>query len=173
MLSTQPRHATNDAHLSWPLPRDHAEPLLLRPAVEGDQPAITQLVHGERLNPHGIGWANFVVAVMGHTVVGAVQMRQHPDGSRELGSLVVSRAHRGRGIAGRLISALLARHAGTIHVITRDSNALHYRRWGFAVIDPCDAPRAVRRNRLLGQTASVLALLQGRRPQRLVVLRRD
>ena len=68
---------------------------------------------------------------------------------------------------------LLARHAGTIHVITRDSNALHYRRWGFAVIDPCDAPRAVRRNRLLGQTASVLALLQGRRPQRLVVLRRD
>jgi amino-acid N-acetyltransferase len=173
MLSTQHLHAANDARLSWPLQRDDAEALLVRRAVALDQLAITQLVQGERLNPHGLGWANFVVAVMGNTVVGAVQMRQHPEGSRELGSLVVSRAHRGHGIAGRLISALLARHPGTVHVITRRANAAHYRRWGFAVIDTCDAPRTVRRNRLLGQTASVLALLQGRRPRRLVILRRD
>jgi amino-acid N-acetyltransferase len=173
MLSTQHLHAANDARLSWPLQRDDAEALLVRRAVALDQLAITQLVQGERLNPHGLGWANFVVAVMGNTVVGAVQMRQHPEGSRELGSLVVSRAQRGHGIAGRLISALLARHPGTVHVITRGANAAHYRRWGFAVIDTCDAPRTVRRNRLLGQTASVLALLQGRRPRRLVILRRD
>jgi amino-acid N-acetyltransferase len=100
-------------------------------------------------------------------------MRQHADGSRELGSLVVSRAHRGQGIAARLIAALLARHAGTVHLITHHANTGHYDRWGFAVIDTCDAPRALRRNRLLGQMASLLALLQGRRPRRLVILRRD
>jgi amino-acid N-acetyltransferase len=172
MLSTPNLHAANDARLSWPLQRDDAEPVQMRRAVALDQLAITQLVHGERLNPHGLDWANFVVAVMGNTVMGAAQMRQHPDGSRELGSLVVSRAHRGRGIAGRLINALLARHTGAVHVITRHTNAGHYRRWGFVVIEACDAPRSVRRNRLLGQMVSVLALLRGRRPRRLVILRR-
>jgi amino-acid N-acetyltransferase len=172
MLSTAHLDAANDARLSWPLQRDDAEPVRVRGAVALDQPAITQLVHGERLNPHGLHWENFVVAVMGDKVVGAAQMRQHPDGSRELGSLVVSRAHRGRGIAGRLIAALLARHQGTVHVITRRANAGHYRVWGFVVIDPCDAPRCVRRNRLLGQMVSVLALLRRRRPRRLVILRR-
>jgi amino-acid N-acetyltransferase len=174
MLSSPHLHAANDASLlSWPLPRDDAEPVRVRQAVALDQLAITQLVHGERLNPNGIGWANFIVAVMGSKVVGAVQMRQHADGSRELGSLVVGRAHRGRGVAGRLINALLACHTGTVHVITRHTNAGHYRRWGFAVIQTCDAPRALRRNRLFGQMASLLALLRGRRPQRLVILRRD
>lgn len=173
MLSTQHLHAANEARLSWPRQHEDAEPLLVRRAVALDQLAITQLVHKERLNPHGLGWANFVVAVMGNRVVGAVQMRQHPEGSRELGSLVVSRAHRGQGIAGRLISALLARHPGPVHVITRHANAEHYRRWGFAVIAASAAPRTVRRNRRLGQMASVLALLQGRRPGRLVILRRD
>lgn len=172
MLSTPHLQAANDARLSWPLQRDDAEPLLLRRAAASDQPAITQLVHGERLNPHGLEWVNFVVAVMGNTVIGAVQMRQHADGSRELGSLVVSRAHRGQGIAGRLITALLARHPDTVHVITRHANANHYRPWGFAVIDARDAPRSVRRNRLIGQMVSVLSLLQGRRPRRLVILRR-
>jgi amino-acid N-acetyltransferase len=173
MLSTQPFHAANDARLSsWPRQRDNAEPLLVRRAVALDQLAITQLVHSERLNPNGLGWANFVVAVVGNTVIGAVQMRQHADGSRELGSLVVSREHRGRGIAGRLIAALLACHIGAVHLITRHANAVHYHRWGFAVIDTSDAPRALRRNRLLGQMVSVLSLLRGRRPRRLVILRR-
>ncbi len=173
MFSTQPLQAANDARLSWPLQRDDAEPVRVRRAVALDQLAITQLVQSERLNPHGLGWVNFFVAVMGNMVVGAVQMRQHADGSRELGSLVVGRAHRGRGIAGRLIAALLARHLGTVHVITRHANAGHYRRWGFAVIDTCDAPRSVRRNRLLGQMVSVLKIVRGRSPRRLVILRRD
>jgi amino-acid N-acetyltransferase len=173
MLSTSPLHAANDAQLSSrPLQRDNAAPVLLRRAVALDQLAITQLVHSERLNPHGLGWANFVVAVIGHEVIGAVQMRQHADGSRELGSLVVSRAHRGRGIAQRLIAALLTRHPGTVHLITHHANAVHYERWGFIVIDTREAPHALRRNRLLGQMVSVLALLQGRRPRRLVILRR-
>jgi amino-acid N-acetyltransferase len=173
MLSTHPLHAANDARLSSLPQCDHAEPVSIRRAEASDQTAITQLVRGERLNPNGLGWANFIVAVMGNTLVGAVQMRQHADGSRELGSLVVSRAHRGQGMAGRLISALLARHPGRVHVITRHTNAGHYRRWGFAVIGAGDASGSVRRNRLLGQMASVLALLRGRRPARLVILRRD
>lgn len=173
MLTTPSLHAANDARLPWPLQRDDLQPLLVRRAMASDQSAITQLVRSEALNPHGLEWANFVVATHGDEVVGAVQMRQHAEGSRELGSLVVARKHRGHGIAGRLISALLAHHPAPVHVITRRANATHYRRWGFHVIDAGDAPRSVRRNRLLGQTFSMLALLRGRRPRRLVILRRD
>jgi ribosomal protein S18 acetylase RimI-like enzyme len=101
-----------------------------------------------------------------------VQLRPHADGARELGSLVVAREHRRRGIAGRLITALLAQHPGTVHVITRRTNAGHYRRWGFCTIALRHAARSMRRNCLLGQLASVLSLLSGRRPRRLAALRR-
>jgi amino-acid N-acetyltransferase len=175
MLSTpllrSPNEVCNDVRLVWTRSDDN-EPLLIRQAVALDQVAITRLVHSERLNPHGLAWQNFVVAISGAALIGAVQMRQHPEGSRELGSLVVSREHRGHGIAGHLINALLARHPSPVHVITRSTNAVHYRPWGFARIDPRDAPRTVRRHRLMGQMVSVMSLITGRRPRRLVVLRR-
>lgn len=176
MLSNQTLRRAADVDVLRPLRSGDAAPLLpllIRPAAAPDQVAITRLVHSERLNPHGLAWANFVVAVAGDELVGAVQMRQHPEGSRELGSLVVVAAHRGQGIAGRLIAALLARHPGTVHLITRHSNARHYRAWDFEPIAICDAPRSVRCHRLLGQAASVLSLLQGHRPRRLAILRRD
>lgn len=171
MLCTPLPHTANDVRLVWTR-RGDAQPLLIRQAVAMDQMAIVELVHSERLNPNGLAWQNFLVAVQGPRLVGAVQMRQHPEGARELGSLVVSREHRGQGIAGRLINALLARHPGPVHVITRSANAVHYRPWGFARIDPRDAPRTVRRHRLIGQMVSVISLIRGRKPRRLVVLRR-
>jgi len=147
-------------------------PVVVRPALAADQAAITQLVHSERLNPHGLLWQRFVVAVAGDALVGAVQMREHADGSRELGSLVVHPAYRGRGIAPRLIEALLARHPGPVHLVTRRSRIGWFARWGFAAIDARRAPRALRRNRLLGQMASLLALLSLRWPRRLAILQR-
>jgi amino-acid N-acetyltransferase len=171
MLSTALVHAANEVRLVWTR-GDATEPLLIRQAAGMDQVAITQLVRSERLNPLDLAWQNFVVATLGATLIGAAQMRQHPEGSRELGSLVVSREHRGQGIAGRLISALLARHPNPVHVITRDANAMHYDPWGFERIDTHKAPRSVRRHRLMGQMVSVMSLIEGRRPQRLVVLRR-
>jgi amino-acid N-acetyltransferase len=150
-----------------------AAPLAVRHAHAGDQAAIDALVRSEALNPNGIHWQRFRVAVRGATVVGAVQMRRHADGSRELGSLVVAREHRGRGLAAQMIEALLAEHSGPVHVVTARVNAPHYRRWGFASVAALRAPRAVRRNWCLGQmVGSVVALLRGRSPRRLVILER-
>lgn len=173
MPSTHTLHRVAQIHLFKPLRSGDAAALMIRPAVALDQLSITRLVHSERLNPHRLDWQNFIVAVVDGAVVGAVQMRAHADGGRELGSLVVSPAHRGHGLAGRLISALLTRHPGKVHVITGRQNTMHYAPWGFRTTAASDAPRGVRRHWLLGQTAGVLSLLRGRRPQRLVILQRD
>jgi amino-acid N-acetyltransferase len=146
-----------------------AAPTAVRPARAADQAAIDALVRSEPLNPHGLDWQRFRVAVAGARVVGAVQLRRHADGSRELGSLVVAREHRGRGLAAQLIEALLADHAGPVHLVTARANVPHYRRWGFATV----AARPDRRNWCLGQlVGGVMALLRGRAPRRLVILER-
>jgi amino-acid N-acetyltransferase len=144
----------------------------LRPAAAADQPAIRALVRGERLNPHGLDWPRFLLATIGPVVVGAVQMRLHADGSRELASLVVARDFRGHGLAGRLIEGLLASHCGPVHVITARANARHYVRWHFRAVPALRAPASVRRNFCLGQLAGMIALLRGQAPRRLVVLER-
>ena len=147
--------------------------LTIRPAIETDQVAIRTLVHSEQLNPYGLDWPNFMVAVIGPVLVGAVQLRRHLDGSRELGSLVVRKEARRRGIASRLIDALLAVTNERVLLITVEALAARYERWGFRPIEPEAAPAAIRRNYRIGSLASVTALLKLRRIRRLVILDRD
>lgn len=150
-----------------------ARAVTLRRALPLDQAAIVELVLGERLNPNQIDWRRFVVASIGGELVGAAQMRLHADGSRELGSLVVAPRHRGQGIAQHLIAQLLGEQSGDVHVVTPRSNAVHYERWGFRAVAAHRAPRGVLRNYLLGQVCgSLVALLTGRWPRRLVILER-
>ena len=149
--------------------------LTLRCATANDQVAIVRLVRAERLNPNALHWPNFIVAECDGCVVGAVQMRHHADGSRELGSLVVDPAHRRQGIGGRLIGGLLhaQERASAVHVITAHARQRYFAAWGFRAIAACRAPRAVRRNHRRGQFAGgLMSLLHGRLPRRLVVLER-
>ncbi len=127
---------------------------------ETDQAAIRTLVHSERLNPHGLDWPNFMVAVIGPALVGAVQLRRHLDGSRELGSLVVRKEARRRGIASRLINALLAGTNERMLLITVEAFAARYERWGFRRIEPDAAPAASQAQYRIGSLVSVTALLQ-------------
>jgi amino-acid N-acetyltransferase len=150
----------------------------LRPATRADQPAITALVRSERLNPNGLDWSRFTVAVgEDGAIVGAVQLRRHPDGSRELGSFVVAGDARGRGIGGRLIDVLLKRAHNPsntpVHMVTASAHADHYRRWGFRPIEPRQAPSAVRFNYRLGRLARVLSFLRGEPSRHLVILERS
>jgi N-acetylglutamate synthase-like GNAT family acetyltransferase len=144
----------------------------IRRATERDQPEIRALVHGERLNPTGLNWPNFMVAVMGGRLIGAVQMRKHSDGSRELASLVVSKEHRGHGTASRLIDALLAEDQEPVWMITSEPHAAAYSRWGFEQIETRAAPAKVRRNHVMGSLARIISFVMRRPMRRLVILER-
>jgi amino-acid N-acetyltransferase len=145
----------------------------VRRATEQDQQAIRALVRGERLNPTGINWPNFVVAVIGGRVIGAVQMRKHSDGSRELGSLVVSKEARGHRIASRLIDALLAEDQEPVWMITAEPYSSAYSRWSFEQIEVRAAPVKVRRNHLMGSLARIISFVMRRPVRRLVILERS
>ena len=145
----------------------------IRRAREADDYALTSLVRSERLNPIGIDWRRFVLAVDEKGIAGAVQLRLHDDDSRELGSLVVREDARGRGIAARLIDALLAPVTTRVCMITGARFAHHYVRWGFRRIDVKAAPYAVRRNYHFGRlVGGALAFLAGREPRALAILDR-
>jgi N-acetylglutamate synthase-like GNAT family acetyltransferase len=148
-------------------------PIRIRSATEQDQPAITTLVHNERLNPYDLDWRRFVVATDHGGVVGAVQLRNHFDGSRELGSLVVRKEARRYGIASRLIDALLSTETVRVFMITGAAFAAHYERWGFRPIEPVDAPSPIWRNYGLGRLGGILSFLAGCRPNRLAILDRS
>ena len=151
----------------------NSESFLIRHATASDAHAITELVHSERLNPTGLDWPRFIVATDATGLLGAVQLRLHADQSRELGSLVVRKDARGRGLASRLIDTLLAPIATRVLMITGAPFASHYRRWGFQPIDPDEAPRPIRRNYYFGRIlGGAMSLMYGRRPKALAVLDR-
>jgi amino-acid N-acetyltransferase len=147
--------------------------VFVRPAVAADQDSILALTRGERVNPTGLHWRRFFVAERDGALVGAVQMRLHRDGARELGTLVVVPQARNQGVAARLIGALLSRNRGRVLMVTGRKHAQHYARWGFAPIRPCQAPRGVSRNYWMGTCGGYLfALLQRRARNPLVILDR-
>jgi N-acetylglutamate synthase-like GNAT family acetyltransferase len=131
-------------------------------------------MRGERVNPLGIDWPNFVVATRDGEVVGCVQLRPAGRSAVELGSGVVRADLRRRGLGARLIDAALAR-AGERRVLmlTAAEHERYFARWGFRPVGLAAAPWPVRRNWLLGQAGSVVALAHGLRPRRLAILVRE
>src|SRR5690348_17230031 len=147
--------------------------VLIRSATERDQPQILSLARGERIKPTGLQWPKFIVADEGGKIVGAVQLRRHPDGSKELGSLVVAREFRGRGVAARMIDQRLANTVGRVFVITAAAHADYYRRWGFRRIGPKQASTFVCINYWMGYLGGgLLSMLRGRSVNHLAVLER-
>lgn len=141
----------------------------LRSASAGDAQAIRALIRSAQINPVGLDWRRFTLAVDGSgRLVGCGQIKPHRDGSRELASIAVVPEWRGRGVARALIEHLLETHPGTLYLTCRASLGSLYARFGFQVVDESEMPtyfrwvsRAVRLMRRLGLAGEGL-LVMGR-----------
>jgi N-acetylglutamate synthase-like GNAT family acetyltransferase len=108
----------------------------LRSAIATDQAAIRALIRQVRINPMGLHWPRFVVAVDAQgRLVGCGQIKTHRDGCRELASVAVAPDHREQGIATCILHELLRGRDPPLYLICRESLAPWYRRFGFHLLE--------------------------------------
>jgi len=90
------------------------------------------MVRAARLNPLGIRWDRFRVAVdNSDNVIGCAQVKGHRDGTRELASLVVRGKWRGRGVGRALVKVLQKEYGPPLWLTSRSSLVPYYQRFGF------------------------------------------
>lgn len=119
----------------------------MRSATQADQAAIKAIIRANRLNPLGIKWSRFTLAVTaGSEIIGCGQIKPHHDGSRELASIAVTPEWRHRGIATALINHLLAAHAPPLWLTCESKLIGFYQQFGFMEMqDPAQMPPYFRR----------------------------
>lgn len=129
----------------------------LRPAVKEDDAAIRALVKEGRINPTGLKWPRFVVAVdsVGE-VVGCGQVKSHRDGSIELASLVVTAEWRGQGVARAIIEYLVSEHHENMYLMCRSSLGDFYERFDFRALQEPEMPPYFQRISRLASLAEFL-----------------
>jgi N-acetylglutamate synthase-like GNAT family acetyltransferase len=104
----------------------------LRPAEVQDFPAIRKLIRQVGINPLGLHWERFILAVdVDGSMIGCGQVKQHGDGSLELASIAVKEAWRGQGVASAMIHRLMQGENSQMFLTCRASLGPFYQRFGF------------------------------------------
>jgi N-acetylglutamate synthase-like GNAT family acetyltransferase len=145
-------------------------PIIIRRATAEDEHAIKAIVRAARLNPMRLDWPRFVVAAWGEDVIGVGQVKPHGDGTRELASLAVVPEWQGQHLGSLIVRALLAREAGTLHLLCLPEMAGYYARFGFRRLGRAELTPYFRR---IDSAARVMRLLAGDRLHLPVVMRRS
>jgi N-acetylglutamate synthase-like GNAT family acetyltransferase len=127
-------------------------PFTLRPADASDDAAIHALIHLVGINPTGLDWRRFIVAVSTDgTIIACGQVKPHRDGSHELASIAVVPEWRGLGAARAIIERLIKEHTGPLYLTCRASLGPFYERFGFIIADSAQLPVYFRRLYILAR----------------------
>lgn len=103
-----------------------------RPATKEDQKAIKSLIRAVQINPIGLKWQQFIVAVgEDGRLIGCGQIKPHWGGSRELASIAVQKEWRRQGIAANIIQQLLADAPSPVWLTCMNKLVPFYEQFGF------------------------------------------
>ena len=120
--------------------------ITLRPAIEQDFPAIQRLIRQVQINPTGLDWRRFVVAVDGSGEMrGCGQLKPHGKEIVELASIAVMPSDRSLGVARAIIEHLIAKAPRPLYLTCRSGLQPFYEKWGFRVIALDEMPAYFRR----------------------------
>ncbi|HEY5729489.1 MAG TPA: GNAT family N-acetyltransferase [Anaerolineales bacterium] len=140
----------------------------IRPARESESAQIRDLIHLTGINPMGLDWKRFIVAVNDQDeMIGCGQLKPHGADILELASLAVYPEYRRRGVARAIIEHLLADSPRPLYLMCEASRGALYEKFGFHGISFDEMPRYFQRISKLAGLAATLA----RREERLLVMK--
>ncbi len=140
----------------------------IRPAHEKDAVRIHDLIHLVGINPMGLDWRRFVVAVDERDeMIGCGQLKPHARGILELASIAVYPEQQGKGVARAIIEHLLKDSPRPLYLMCESSLGPFYEKFGFQGISYPEMPRYFQRMSKLAGLAASLA----RRKERLLIMR--
>ncbi len=99
----------------------------IRPALESESAQIKALINLVGINPTGLDWKRFIVAVNAEgQVISCGQLKPHGADILELASIGTLPEHRGQGIAREVIEALLAKSPRPLYLMCIAHNGPMY-----------------------------------------------
>lgn len=142
----------------------------LRQAGQKDFAAIRDLIRAVHINPLGLDWRRFIIAVdSSERLIACGQTKPHQDGSLELASIAVIPELRRRGIATKIIEELIESNPGPLYLTCRASLEEFYMRFGFSRLEGVEMPPYFRRAARMARIARALKLI----PVELLVMKRE
>ena len=114
----------------------------LRPALESESTQIKDLIKLVGINPTGLDWKRFLVAVNENgQIIACGQIKPHGAEIRELASIAVLPEYRKQGIARAVIELLLLENPRPLYLMCISYNGPIYEKFGFRAIVDSEAPR--------------------------------
>ena len=139
----------------------------LRPARESEFRNIKDLIQSTGINPMGLDWKRFIVAVNNQDqVLGIGQIKPHGEEVLELASIAVYPEYRSQGIARAIIEHLLKDSPRPLYLTCISSLGPLYEKFGFREISREEMPRYFQR---ISKLANVLFTFANRDDHLLVM----
>jgi amino-acid N-acetyltransferase len=130
----------------------------IRPARETEAAQIRDLIYQVGINPTGLDWKRFVVAVNdSDEMIGCGQLKPHGKDVLELGSIAVYPEHQGKGVARAIIEHLLKDSPRPLYLMCQSSMGPLYEKFGFHAISYDEMPRYFQRISKLAGLVTTLA----------------
>ena len=118
----------------------------IRPALEVESAQIKDLINLVGINPTGLDWKRFIVAVNGNgQVVSCGQLKPHGEDVLELASIGTLPEYRGKGLARLVIESLLQKSPRPLYLMCISHNGPMYEKFGFHIIEEKEMPKYFRR----------------------------
>ncbi|MCX6059389.1 MAG: GNAT family N-acetyltransferase [Chloroflexi bacterium] len=118
----------------------------LRPALESESAQIKDLINLVGINPMGLDWKRFLVAVNDNgQVIACGQIKPHGQDIRELASIAVDPAHQGKSVARALMQQLLSVTTRPVYLMCISKMENFYIKFGFKTIPYGSMPRYFQR----------------------------
>lgn len=139
----------------------------LRAARESEAGQIKDLIHLVGINPMGVDWKRFVVAVNDRDeMIGIGQLKPHGEDILELASIAVYPEYQGQGVARAIIEHLLKEKRRPLYLMCETSNGPLYEKFGFRKITYEEMPRYFQR---MSKLAGLVATLAQREEKLLIM----